>query len=89
MGFIEDQGRVKELERAPKENPGTKDQVGTRSSERGDEEQERPGRWLDVAGGAAGVWIWDGKEAGKNEELAKTEDENRGYKQVLVSSGNQ
>ncbi|KAI9525294.1 hypothetical protein NQZ68_005839 [Dissostichus eleginoides] len=47
-----------------KEYPGTEVQTGTRSSERGDEEQDRPGRWLDVAGGAAGVWIWNGKEAG-------------------------
>ncbi|KAI9542072.1 hypothetical protein NQZ68_023655 [Dissostichus eleginoides] len=47
-----------ELERTLKENPGTEVQTGTRSSERGDEEQDRPGRWLDVAGGAAGVWIW-------------------------------
>ncbi|KAI9518608.1 hypothetical protein NQZ68_035483 [Dissostichus eleginoides] len=42
-----------ELERTRKEYPGTEVQTGTRSSERGDEEQDRPGRWLDVAGGAA------------------------------------
>ncbi|KAI9519402.1 hypothetical protein NQZ68_028759 [Dissostichus eleginoides] len=36
-----------------KEYPGTEVQTGTRISERGDEEQDRPGRWLDVAGGAA------------------------------------
>ncbi|KAF3833313.1 hypothetical protein F7725_026978 [Dissostichus mawsoni] len=46
-----DHGTVKE--RTLKENPGTEVQTGTRSSERGDEEQDRPGRWLDVAGGAA------------------------------------
>ena len=52
------------MERAPKAKPGTKDQAGTRSTERGDEEQDRPGRWLSVAGGAAGMWIWNGKEQG-------------------------
>ncbi|KAF3833248.1 hypothetical protein F7725_026913 [Dissostichus mawsoni] len=52
------------MERTRKEYPGTEVQTGTRSSERGDEEQDRPGRWLDVAGRAAGVWIWNVKEAG-------------------------
>ncbi|KAF3847850.1 hypothetical protein F7725_020878 [Dissostichus mawsoni] len=58
-----------ELERAPKGKPGTKDQAGTRSTERGDEEQDRPGRWLDVAGGAADAKedvdvVADAKEGG-------------------------
>ena len=64
MGFILDHGTVRKLERTLKENPVTEVQTGTRSSERGGEEQDRPGRWLDMAGGAAGVWIWNRKEAG-------------------------
>ncbi|KAF3846867.1 hypothetical protein F7725_003945 [Dissostichus mawsoni] len=58
-----------ELERTLKEYPGTEVQTGTRSSERGDEEQDRPGRWLDVAGGAAGV-LPDQKVASKSQQTS-------------------